>query len=128
MKPYTNLLEQGFSLLELLVVSALVAILVSLSLTFHSEHTQTAQRAGAQSVLMQLAAQAENHYRNHWSYQNYSLDPIVLQRIEKHYTITADLQAQHYTFTATPLRADRCGVLQINHQGLRQAEGQGCWK
>lgn len=103
-------------------------MLVSLSLTIHTEHTQTAYRASAQSALMQLASQAENHYRSHWSYQNYTPDPSVLQRLEKHYTLTVDIQPQHYTLTATPLRADRCGILQINHQGVQQAAAQGCWK
>lgn len=119
---------QGFSLLELLIVTALVGLLVSVSHTFHREHTRTAQRASAQSVLMQLAAQAENHYRNHWSYQDYVPDPSLLQKLEDHYTIAFDMQPQHYTLTATPMRSDRCGILQINHLGLQQAEAQGCWK
>ena len=120
--------SRGFSLLEVLIVTALIAILVSVSLTFHAEHTQTAHRTRAQSALMQIAAEAENHYRSHWSYQNYTPDPSVLQKLEKHYTFTVDLQPQHYTLTATPLRNDRCGILQLNHQGLQQAEASGCWK
>lgn len=128
MKPIPKTASHGFTLLEVLLVTAILAILVSLSLTFHAQHTQTAQRTSAQSALMQLASQAETHYRNHWSYQGYALDPKVLQRIQNNYAVTIDLHSQHYTLTATPLRKDRCGVLQLNHQGLQTAEADGCWK
>jgi len=120
--------ERGFTLIEIMLSLALVGILASIAIPYVQEHLRTTHRTAAQAALMQLATQAESHYSQHWSYEDFALDPSVLDRVAKQYQITLQLEAQHYTLTATPLHTDRCGTLQLLHDGRTQAQAVQCWR
>lgn len=120
--------QSGFTLIEIMLSLALVGILASIAIPYMQEHLRTTHRTAAQAALMQLAAQAESHYSQHWSYQDFVLDPKVVDRVAKQYQIALQLEAQHYTLTATPLHADRCGTLQLMHDGRTQAQAAQCWR
>jgi len=123
-----NPCERGFTLIEIMLSLALVGILVSIAIPYLQEHQRTSQRTAAQAALMQLASQAEAHYSQHWSYLGFTLDPKVVERVAAHHVLKMDLNEQHYTLTATPLKADRCGTLQVLHDGRTQAQAGKCWR
>jgi type IV pilus assembly protein PilE len=127
-KPHTGYHEHGFTLIEIMLSLALVGILASIAIPHLREHLRTTHRTAAQAALMQLAAQAETHYSLHWSYQDFILDPKVVDRVASQYQISLQLEAQHYTLTATPLHTDRCGTLQLMHDGRTLADAEQCWR
>ena len=56
---YGNRRSAGFSLLELMITVAVVAILASIALPSYREYIKRGKRAAAQSVLMDLAARQQ---------------------------------------------------------------------
>jgi type IV pilus assembly protein PilE len=120
--------QQGFTLIEIMLSLALVGILASISIPYLQEHLRTTQRTATQAALMQLAAQAEAHYSQHWTYQHFTLDPKVVERVAAHHTIAIELEGQHYALTATPTQSDRCGTLQVLHDGRTHAQAANCWR
>lgn len=120
--------QGGFTLIEIMLSLALVGILASMAIPYFQEHHRTSQRTAAQAALMQLASQAEAHYSQHWTYHGFTLDPRVVERVAAHHALTVELDGQHYTLTATPLKADRCGTLQVLQDGLTQAQTDKCWR
>lgn len=120
--------QGGFTLIEIMLALALVGILASIAIPYFQEHQRTGQRTAAQAALMQLASQAEAHYSQHWTYQGFTLDPKVVERVATHHALTMHLDGQQYTLTATPLHADRCGTLQVLHDGRTQAQADKCWR
>ena len=126
--PPASKFQSGFTLIEIMLSLALVGILASIAIPYLQEHLRTTQRTAAQAALMQLAAQAESHYSQHWSYQEFDLDPQVLARVATHHTVAIILEGQHYTLTASPIHTDRCGTLQLSHDGRTQAAASQCWR
>jgi len=126
--PPVGKLQCGFTLIEIMLSLALVGILASIAIPYLQEHLRTTQRTAAQAALMQLAAQAESHYSQHWSYQHFTLDAAIIDRVASHHEIAIERDGQHYALTATPLNTDRCGTLQLHHDGRTQAQAANCWR
>lgn len=125
---------QGFSLIELLVVMALVAILSSFALpTYHSSQ-QRAQRTLAKLALMKTA---------HWLERTASASGIypalvpdaVWQTTELRYRVHLQSQANIFVVKAVPLGAqaqDVCGSLTLSNLGERSVQNASmtaaqCW-
>jgi type IV pilus assembly protein PilE len=126
--PPVGKLQSGFTLIEIMLSLALVGILASIAIPYLQEHLRTTQRTAAQAALMQLAAQAESHYSQHWTYQHFTLDSAIIDRVASHHEIAIALEGQHYALTATPLNTDRCGTLQLHHDGRTHAQAANCWR
>lgn len=62
----------GFSLIELLVVAAIVCVLAALSYPTFQSHIVRSKRAEAQAALMQLMQQQERYYSQNNSYLAFS--------------------------------------------------------
>ena len=108
--PPASNFQSGFTLIEIMLSLALVGILASIAIPYLQEHLRTTQRTAAQAALMQLAAQAESHYSQHWTYQHFTLDSAIIDRVASHHEIAIELEGQHYALTASPLKTDRCGT------------------
>jgi len=126
--PPVGKLQSGFTLIEIMLSLALVGILASIAIPYLQEHLRTTQRTAAQAALMQLAADAELHYSKHWTYENYTPEPKVIQRVVQHHEVTIEIEGQHYKLLATPLKTDRCGTLQLHHDGRTHAQAANCWR
>lgn len=121
----------GFTLVELMVVVAIVGILAGIALPSYQEHVRKARRADAQAALAELAQHMLRHYTIHQHYTGATLDPGILGRVNSHYLISfAEQTSQRYALQAVPVGAqasDRCGTLSLSHTGARAAARAGCW-
>jgi type IV pilus assembly protein PilE len=128
--------QQGFSLIELLIALACVALLTSLAWPSYQNLVLRSQRAQARASLLQAAHWLERAASANGSYPLTAAIPAsVLQIDGQRYIMTVTSTAQSYTLSATPLgtqSADTCGTLTVNHVGVRGVQGASqtadqCW-
>ena len=135
----------GFSLIELMVVVALVGVLAAIAYPSYQDFIRRGHRSQAVSVLNENAQFMERNFSEANRYdQNSAGTAIVLpfNRSPKEgtatYGITLDagtLTATTYTLVATPIaggimQADSCGALTLNHLGQKGVGGldvASCW-
>jgi len=125
----------GFTLVELLVVMAVMAILASIALPNYQRHLEESRRADAVAGLMQGRQQLERCYTRQASYAGCSTLSVSP---EGHYGISlSSVNAGSYRLVADPdadaasgaQADDACGALWITQDGQRGQEGNanGCW-
>jgi type IV pilus assembly protein PilE len=128
--------ELGFTLLELLIALACIALLATIAWPSYQSLILRSQRAQARAALLQAAHWVERAASANGSYPLAADVPTsVLQIDGQRYKMTITSTAQSYTLSATPLgtqAADACGVLTLNHLGLRNVQGASqtaaqCW-
>ncbi len=124
----------GFTLIELMIVVAVVAILAAIALPAYSDSIRKGRRGQAKADLVELAQVLERHYTVHGSYAkdrggaDYAL-PITQSPTTgtAFYAIADPVRtATTFTLSATPQGGqtkDRCGTLSITHSGQKTATG-----
>lgn len=120
---------RGFTLIELMVVVAVVAILVGIAIPSYSESVRKGRRGQAKSDLVEAAQIAERYRTIQATYDGlaptattgpiYSTSP---RKGDTFYNIAfaGTPDANTFRLTATPTAGqtgDRCGVLSINQLG-----------
>jgi type IV pilus assembly protein PilE len=127
---------RGFTLIELLIALACVALLATLAWPSYQSLMARSQRAQARASLLQAAHWFERAASANGSYPLTADVPTsVLQIDGQRYNMTVASTAQSFTLSATPLgiqTADACGILSINHLGVRNVQGASqtaaqCW-
>jgi type IV pilus assembly protein PilE len=127
---------KGFTLIEMLIALACVALLASLAWPSYQSLIMRSQRAQARASLLQAAHWLERAASANGSYPLTADVPAsVLQIDGQHYKMIITSSAQSYTLSATPLgtqAADTCGTLTLNHLGVRSVQGASqtaaqCW-
>lgn len=135
--------QRGFSLIELLVTVAVIALLARIALPSYQRYVVKASRVAVQTELLQLASLQEkiylntsrysasvtNHY-NGTSANTHGLGATGTSRDGK-YTITVDTPADGQTFilTATPVAGSSQagdGDITLNQSG-RKVWGASSW-
>ena len=109
----------GFTLIELMVTVAIVAIIASVALPGYSAFTRQANRTDATKT-MQLASQSlERCYSRRFTYLGCNVNGTAMnngstmQTPNLYYTITFTMpDAQDYTLTAVPVAAPQTGDTQ----------------
>lgn len=134
----------GFTLIELMIALAIVAILAAIAFPSYQEQVRKSRRADAQAVLLEAAQFLERNYTESGSY---SLDsagaaltllPVGLRQSPKdagtkYYNLTFVSATNTYTLTAAPIAAspqngDRCGNLTLTNTGVKGASATDCWR
>lgn len=127
---------QGFTLTELLIALACVALLASLAWPSYQQLMWRTHRTQARASLVQAAHWFERAASANGAYPIASDVPSSVLQIEgQRYKLSVVSSAQSYTLSATPLgtqASDTCGTLTLNHLGLRSVQGASqtaaqCW-
>lgn len=127
--------RRGFTLIELIVAVAMVAILATVALPSYQSHLRKSYRAEAQAYLMAVAARQQQFLLDTHAYAATLVDVgvPVPANVAARYTLTlalADGPPPTFLAKATPLAAqtaDACATLSIDQAGAKLPGERGCW-
>lgn len=138
--------SNGFSLIELLIVMAIMGVLVAIAIPSYTDSVRRSNRAEAKSEIVQVAAEQERFFS---SFNSYSTDatplntPVVADRdrvtTNGWYSISVEACAGGniatcFIATATAQNeqaTDGCTTFTLTNTGLRGATGlttDECWQ
>ncbi len=130
----------GFTLIELMVVIAVVAILSTIAITTYRSYTMRANRIDAEAVLLKVQVAEEKYFLQSSTYTT-SLATLGLPTTSPtgFYTLavaagSSNSIASSYTATATAIGSQTndkaaCLTLSIDDQGSQTpVPSSGCWK
>ncbi len=122
----------GFTLIEILIVVAIIGILAAVAIPNYSKYVVNGSRSGAQTELLQLAALEEKIYLNSNSYSanvTSAYDGTATGGLgstgstkDGKYTFSVTSTGQTYTLAATPVTGSTQasdGILSISENGKR---------
>ena len=141
-------LSGGFSLIEIMITLAVIAILAAVALPSYSTYIQRSARADARSVLLQASQFMQRFYAMHNAYDvtaanvSVALPAALMQSpasgAARFRISLANVDGVGYTLQAVPEGAsatDPCGTLTLTSTGVRGASGAAtaqaladCWR
>jgi type IV pilus assembly protein PilE len=150
MKATVRTRQRGVSLLELMIVVAIVAIIGAFGYPSYMQHVVNAKRTAATSILLQVADRQQQFFMDNKAYAadltdlGFAANPLVIADdgtpvgggdSDAVYSVSlGNLSATTFTATAAPLngqlkRDGACGSLALTQAGARSASGGGddCW-
>lgn len=127
--------EQGFTLIELMMVVVIIGILTAIALPQFTDYKLKSRRSEATSALMQTAAQQEQFFMDN---RRYMVTGSVTTD-NGYYLIETDVPTDYsYTLKATAQGAQAgdtaCKVFTLTHEGTKGAldstntATDACWK
>lgn len=144
--------QKGFTLVELLIVVAIISILAAIAYPAYTNHVVKTKRSMAKSILTQIATKQEQYYLDNKSYTadltdlGYPADPFFVDKNSNLLAATsanaiyqidvAQTAVSNYTLTATPVNAQAtqdttCANFTLTNTGTKGVSGTGsvsdCW-
>lgn len=129
---------RGFTLIELMIAVAIVAILAAIAYPSYEEQVRKTRRAEGKAALSEVASRLERCYTRFNAYDHVTCAGVASMTSENgYYLISASaIAASSYTLQAAPQQSQssdtRCGTLTLDHVGRRSQsgsppEGYKCW-
>ena len=128
--------SKGFSLIELMIVVAIVGILSTIAFGFYGDNVIAANRTEGRSALQTAAGTLEKCRSLYGSYNNANCNYADFTSETGLYDITGALAASSFTVTATPAAGSAqlgdadCTTLTLTNTGVKGATGADttvCW-
>ncbi len=136
--------QSGFTLAELLVTIAILALLMAIALPSYAEHVRKARRSDAQITLQNLANAQETYFFQHNEYatkfsslRGVADSVLTIPSEESFYEITMIAEKFSWSLSAraTGAQADdhQCASFTLTHLGIHTAEDAAgkvagsCW-
>ena len=136
--------KKGFTLVELMIVVAIVGILAAVALPSYQQYIVRTKRADATGALMAATNAMERHRANNFSYATAAAGTTFTANVPSdgtspaYYTLTLVRTPTTYTITATAVGSqfkglgDKVETLTINQQGIKSWALEGsttkaCW-
>jgi type IV pilus assembly protein PilE len=135
--------SRGFTLIELMIVVAIVGILAAIALPSYTEYIKRGDRSSARTALLDAQQFMERFYAANSRYTTDEAGttgatlPARLQAVPnetpKYDLAVSASTVNSYTLTATPRRTDKCGNLTLTNTGVKGRSETGpsiqeCWK
>lgn len=123
--------QGGFTLIELMIVVAIVAVLAAIGIPSYRQHAMKSNRAAAEAFLQQVANRQEQYVLNARVYTNNmaSLKLGVPDNVFNNYTVTINVPStppSYYTITAVPtggqVNDTVCGNIALDQAGTKGAQ------
>jgi len=124
----------GFTLIEMMVVTGLVAILAAVAFPLYQEQVRRGHRAAAQAAMFDVAARQQQFVIDRRAHASSLAELGLADPLARagRYTLAieapADARPPRFRIVATPRgsqASDACGVLALDQSGAR--EPAGCW-
>ncbi len=122
---------RGFTLIEMMVVVAIIGILAAFALPAYQEHIRSTRRGAAATCMLEMAQQMERRYTSSLKYDGTTTLPTVscAADVAMYYTFAfaaAEPTASTYVILTTPqgTQVDNCGILTLNHLTRKGADGE----
>jgi type IV pilus assembly protein PilE len=131
---YTLRRSAGFTLMELMIVVAIIGILASIAYPSYTDYVIRSKRSDGKAALLQAQLAQEKYRANNITYGTLAQINISATSAEGYYTVAIPTNtATTYTVTATPLTFTdtACGILGINQATTKTVTGTNsvanCW-
>jgi type IV pilus assembly protein PilE len=144
--------QQGFTLIELMIVVAIIGILAAIAYPSYQSHITKTRRSDAMSALSGLSAAMERHYTENLTYEGAAVggndtgapaifptqSPIDGNTAFYDLTIESVTPSDTYVIRADPINGqDGDGYLELTNTGQRRWDrndngsidaGENCWE